>query len=60
MHKFEKVRRLTSCKTKQFTLTLNPELVELFRKSCGKNNINMTNAIETFMVTYIDNNGLLD
>lgn len=60
MHKFEKIRRLTSSKTKQFTLTLNPELIDLFRKSCQKNNINMTNAIETFMMTYIDKNNLLE
>lgn len=60
MHKLEKIRRLTSYKTKQFTLTLNPELVSLFKIACNKNKINMTNVVETFMITYIDNNKLLE
>lgn len=60
MQKLEKIRRLTSYKTKQFTLTLNPELVSLFKIACNKNKINMTNAVETFMITYIDNNELLE
>ena len=59
MNKSEKIINLTSNKTKQFALTLNDELINLFKQSCEKNNIKPTKLMEIWMIDYIDKNGLL-
>ena len=59
MNKNEKIIKLTSNKTKQFSVILNNELVKLFKQACEKNNKKQTKLIEIFMLDYIDKNGLL-
>lgn len=50
---------LTKNKTRKLTLMLNDELLELFKKSCKKNNIKLTTLIEGWIIDYIDENGFL-
>lgn len=60
MSKLEKILKLTSDKSKQFVLTLNFDLVKKFKSAAEKNNIKITQLVETWMIEYIDKNGLLD
>lgn len=59
MSKSEKIINLITNKTKQFSLTLNDELIDLFKKACEKNNAKPTRVVEIWMVKYIEENGLL-
>ena len=59
MSKNARVIQLISNKTKVLTITLNSELVELFKKACAKNHIKPTNALEIFIIDYLEKNELL-
>lgn len=60
MSRTERIIELTSNKNKQFALTLNYELVKLFKAACKKNGTSMTKTIEALIINYIDKNGLLE
>ena len=59
MNKSEKIIKLTSNKTKQYSITLNNELIELFKAACKQNNMKPTKLFEIWMINYIEESGLL-
>lgn len=59
MSKSEKILNLTRNKTKQLCLTLNDELIELFKKACDDNKIKATQLFELWMIKYLEKNNLL-
>lgn len=58
MNKLEKILKLTANKNRMITLTLNSDLVEMFKIAAEKNKISMTRLIESYIIEYLDANGL--
>ncbi|KKP40224.1 MAG: hypothetical protein UR30_C0005G0005 [Candidatus Peregrinibacteria bacterium GW2011_GWC2_33_13] len=59
MSKTDKILELTSNKTKRTTLMFNPELWELFKTACEKDNTKPTPKMEKWILNYLDEKGLL-
>lgn len=59
MNKHEKIKRLTTNKTRQLVFTLNYNLIEMYKTACKKNGISLKGQIETHIIKYLDENNLL-
>lgn len=59
MSKNEKIINLITNKTKQFSITINNDLFDLFKKACEKNNTKPTRLIEIWMIDYLDKHNML-
>lgn len=59
MDKTNRIMQLTKNKDFRTTLMFNGDLWELFKKACEMDNMKATPKLETLMINFIDEKGLL-